>query len=137
MTSTLEWTGPLPQQTAETKPYWDAAASGTLLLQRCEDCTKFQYPYRGFCCHCWHGKISDYASSGDGVVWTHSTVYFNRSAGSTGEPYCVAVVEVEGGIRVVSNIVGIDPESVHIGMPVTVDFANASEGRAIPVFVPR
>jgi uncharacterized OB-fold protein len=137
MSKTLDWTGPVPQQTAETKPYWDAAAAGVLLLQRCEDCGKFQTPYRGFCCHCWHGDIRDFPSSGDGVVWSHSTVYSNRTAGSTGEPYCVAVVELEGGVRVVSNVIDVAPEEVRIGMPVAVTFARVDEELAIPVFRPR
>lgn len=137
MSITVEWSGPLPQQTVETEPYWDAAAEGTLLLQRCDDCTKFQYPYRGFCCHCWSDNVKDFPSSGEGVVWTQSAVYFNRSVGASGEPYSVGVVELEGGVRVISNIINVDPTEVHIGMPVSVTFARAANGQAIPVFEPR
>ena len=51
-------------------------------------------------------------------------------------PYCVALVTLEGGARLMTNVVGCDPESVHVGMRVQVDWEPISDGRALPVFRP-
>jgi uncharacterized OB-fold protein len=131
----LTWSGLMPTSTPETAPFWDACNRGVFLLQKCNACGKFQYHYRAHCCHCMSTDIADYESTGKGTVWTFSTVYKNANLGKGHGPYVVGMVELEGGTRVFGNILGIDPEEVHIGLPVEVAFSKSENGQHIPVFV--
>jgi hypothetical protein len=72
-------------------------------------------------------------------VWSHSTVRlsFWGKAFDDGLPYVVAIVELEEGVRMLSNVVGCPPERVTIGMPVSVTFDAVTPGTTLPRFVPR
>jgi uncharacterized OB-fold protein len=132
---THTWTGFVPARTPETDPFWDAANEGKLLLQRCPDCQKFQYHYRALCSHCWSDKIEDYPSNGRGKVWTYSVVMKNKTAGYTEKvPYVVALIELEGGMKVVNNVLTDDPEAVTFGTEVELTFGKTAQGQAIPLF---
>jgi uncharacterized protein len=133
---TFPWNGPIPTQCPETAPFWKACNDGRFLVQLCNQCGKSQYPYRAMCCHCWSSDIRDVAASGAGQVWSFSVVRKSRTAPfSTWGPYVVAVIELPEGVKVVSNVVGCDPDSVSIGMSVKLAFASAGERGNIPVFV--
>lgn len=136
MTTHVEvWTGFEPTTTPETAPFWNAANEGVFLIQSCPDCGKKQYHYRALCSHCWSDRIEDFPSSGRGTVWTFSVVYRNNTPGYTEKvPYVVGLVELEGGVKVVTNIVGADPESVTFGTPVEVVFERSASGQNIPLF---
>ncbi|GAA4013473.1 Zn-ribbon domain-containing OB-fold protein [Streptomyces plumbiresistens] len=132
---TPDWTGFVPVSTPETAPFWNACNEGVFLLQRCLDCGKTQYHYRALCCHCWSDRVEDFASSGQGTVWTYSVVYRNNTPGYSDKlPYVVGLVELEGGVRVFGNVVGGNPEDVTIGTRVEVTFAKAANGQMIPLF---
>lgn len=132
---TTTWTGFVPALTAETAPYWKAADDGVLLLQKCPDCGKVQYHYRALCSFCMSDRVEDFPSSGRGEVWTYSVVHRNATAGYVEKvPYVVGLVELEGGVKVVSNIVGGDPAEVTFGTKVEVVFAKSENGQAIPLF---
>jgi uncharacterized OB-fold protein len=131
------WKGPLPVESGETKPFWDACRRGTFLIQRCRTCERYQYHYRGFCCHCWTGEIEDIPVSGRGTVWSYTVIHRNRTPGFAERvPYVVALVELQEGVKVLSNVIDCDPESVRIGMPVRLTFVKATEQWHIPMFTP-
>ena len=136
----MAWERPLPTQSPETKPFWDAADQGRFVVQQCRSCGQFQFPYRGFCSHCWTPELEE-REARSGTVFTHSTIYRNDSPGFAQDvPYVAAVVRLDddrGGLMVQTNIVGCDPDSVHIGMPVEVVFVDMTEDRRIPMFTPR
>jgi len=128
---------PLPTLDVETRPFWEACKRHELLVQRCNDCGKFQYYPRAVCCHCLSTNLEYRKASGKGKVYTYSVVYINRAPGWDDKtPYVVAYVELEEGVRMMTNIVGCDPETVKIDMPVEVTFEDLSEEVALPVFKP-
>jgi uncharacterized OB-fold protein len=134
-TETATWTGFVPATTPETAPFWAAANEGKFLLQRCADCGKVQYHYRALCAHCMSDQVEDLPSHGRGTVWTYTVVYRNSTVGYTEKtPYVVALVELEGGVKVITNIVGGDPEAVTFGTEVELTFARTEAGQAIPLF---
>jgi len=134
-TETTPWTGWVPTTTPETEPFWRAANDSVFLLQKCPDCGKVQYHYRALCSFCWSESIEDYPSSGRGTVWTYSVVYRNSTPGYLEKvPYVVGLVELEGGVKVVTNIIGGDPEVVTFGTEVEVTFAKTEAGQNIPLF---
>jgi uncharacterized protein len=131
------WTGPIPSMSPETAPFWQGCDRGVFLVQRCQDCSKTQYHYRGFCAHCWSARVEDLPIQGKGKVWSYSVVAKNRSPAFAGwGTYVTALIEVPEGVKLIATLANCDPKAVKIGMPVTVAFAEARGGRKVPVFVP-
>ena len=132
-----EWNKPLPTIVGETKPYWDSCRQGKLLLQKCDRCKEYQFYPRGICADCWSTDIRWVQSSGKGKVWTFTVIYQNGTPGFAEEiPYVLALVELEEGVKMFTNIVECDPEEVKIGMPVEVTFVRATNQVTIPYFKP-
>lgn len=129
-------TRPLPAPDDITRPYWEAAARGELLIQECPACGHRQFYPRALCTSCaatpeWR------TSSGRGTVYTFTVIRQNYSEPFRSMmPYIVAMVELEEGPRLMSNITDCSPEEVSIGMPVEVWFEPLEEGLAIPLFRP-
>ena len=135
----MEWNAdkPLPVASGETKPFWDACKEGKFLIQKCKSCGEYQYHYRGFCSHCWVGEIEDVESKGYGSVWSFTVINRNRSPGFIDDvPYVVAMIEIEGGLKIISNVINCDPWKVYIGMPVKLTFTKVTEEWTFPMFEP-
>ena len=131
-----EWNKPLPTVVGETKPYWDSCRQGKLMLQRCGRCDEYQFYPRGICSHCWSTEVRWVESAGRGAVWTYTVTYQNRTPGFAGAPYVLALVELEEGVKMFTNVVDCDVGQVHIGMPVEVTFVKANEQITVPYFKP-
>ena len=132
-----EWNKPLPTISGETKPYWDHCRRGQLLVQKCDSCGEYQFYPRGICANCWSNDIQWITSSGKGTVWTFTVTYQNGTPGFAEDvPYVLALVALEEGVRMFTNIVECDPRSVTIGMPVEVTFVQATNQISVPYFKP-
>jgi len=132
-----DWKKPLPRISGETRPFWEACRRGELLIQKCNSCEEFQFYPRGICSNCWTTDIAWFKSSGRGTVWTYTVTYQNRTAGFAEEvPYILALVELEEGVKMFTNIVQCNPGDVAIGMPVEVTFVEASDRISVPFFTP-
>jgi uncharacterized OB-fold protein len=118
-------------------PFWQAAARGELHLPRCRHCGTLPWPPRRCCPACGRCTFEWIAASGAGVVHTFTVV---RQAAdpwlATRTPYAVAMIELEEGPRIMSNVVGCSVDQVHIGLPVRVAFVDAGDGLSLPVFTP-
>jgi uncharacterized OB-fold protein len=119
-----------PPVGAESGPFWEATRNGTLLVQWCTSCDRGIFYPRFFCPYCASGRAIVHAA----------TVEHNPAAtGATfshGEPYVVALVDLDEGVRMMTNIVGCAPEDVRPGMTVTVTWEPLSDGRQLPLFTP-
>ena len=124
---------PLP--TPETQPYWDGCAAGELRLQRCTHCDTFFFPPRPFCPDCLSGDVVWEPLSGRGTL--HTYVINHRAAPGFEAPYAIAVVQLEEGPRLMSNIVDVPqtPEALQLDMALEVDFEQRGDV-AVPVFRP-
>jgi len=131
----------LPVPDVETSNYWKAAAEGRLVIKHCNACGRnFFYP-RSACPHCWSTDTTWMLSAGLGTVYTFTVVHQNDLPPFRDRvPYVVAVVELAEGVRMTTNIEGVDPEAVVCGMPVRVSFRSEARSEddsvALPVFVP-
>jgi uncharacterized OB-fold protein len=127
---------PKPGYDWETRAYWEGAARGELVLQRCKGCQTVQHRPRALCVSCLDGEIEHFVASGRGTVHTFTITNQNMAPGfREALPYVMAYVELEEGPRLLTDIVGCEPDQVRIGMPVRVDFAPADE-IAVPRFRP-
>ncbi len=118
-----------------TEPFWAGAAEGRFLIKRCRSCGRaFFYP-RPFCPHCWSQDVDWQDASGRGTVYTWSVVRRNDLPPfSERVPYVTAIVELEEGPRVMTNIVDTDLADVRIGMEVEAVFRPLGESLTYPVF---
>ena len=127
---------PAPVPEPEAAEYWAAARQGRLLVQKCEDCGHFQLYPRPFCLEC-RGPVSWVEASGRGVVHSFTVIRQNHSRPFRDwMPYVVALVDLEEGPRLMTNVVGVDPDDVTIGMPVRARFEVVSDEAGIALFEP-
>jgi hypothetical protein len=127
---------PAPVPDAITAPFWEGCAQRELRIQECRACRFRWLPGSVVCPHCWSDAVTWVASAGDGTVVTFAV--YHRSYHPAFQPlvpYVVAVVELAEGPRLVSNVVGVAPERVRVGMRVRVGFQSIGE-TALPVFRP-
>ncbi|MGH7320739.1 MAG: Zn-ribbon domain-containing OB-fold protein [Candidatus Rokuibacteriota bacterium] len=128
---------PLPDVTAESRPYWDGCRRHELRLQRCRACGVFQHYPRGVCGTCWSTDLAWQPSSGRGTVYTFTVTHRSQAPGFKDElPFVLAYVELEEGVQMLTNLVDCDPARVTIGMPVQVTFEDVSPEVSIPRFQP-
>jgi uncharacterized OB-fold protein len=127
----------LPTIEDESRPFWDAAREGRFLIARCGSCGRAHHYPRPFCPYCWSEDVSWEDASGRATLYTYSTVHVNDLAPFAERlPYVAAVVDLEEGPRVMTNIVDCDPSSLRIGMALEVDFRQLTPEITAPVFRP-
>jgi uncharacterized OB-fold protein len=118
--------------------YWEGAARGELLIQRCDSCERFQFPPSVVCEQCQSRELTPTKVSGRGSLYARTVLHqaFHPAfVGST--PYTVALVELDDapGVRVLTNIVNADPGQLRAGDPLEVTF-EARGDVALPQFRP-
>ncbi len=125
---------PLP--TPETKHFWDGTAAGELRLQRCDDCSNVYFPPRPFCPSCASRHVSVFRGSGKATLYSY--VIHHRPVPGFTPPYAIAVVTLEEGPRMMSNIVGCPqtPEALELDMPLEVAFEMLDDKITLPLFRP-
>ncbi len=133
-----EYTKPVPSPDHVTGEFWAAAKRRKLLIQHCEDCGARQSLPQPCCRSCLSEKIRWLEASGRGTVYSYTTIHRPPSPRFEGDvPYTLALVELEEGVRLLSNIIGIPPEDVRVDMPVEVVFDDISPAISLPRFRPR
>jgi uncharacterized OB-fold protein len=130
---TMNPTKAVPQPTPETQPFWDGCAAGELRLQRCRPCDAFYFPPRAFCPRCLSDDVAWEATSGRGTL--HTYVINHRAAPGFEPGYAIAVVELDEGPRMMTNVVGVPntPDDLVLDMPLVVAFEDRGDLR-LPVF---
>ena len=126
---------PLPRPTALSRPHWDGCREGKLRVQRCDDCGHHVFIPQPVCTRCLGAKLSWVESSGLGTVYSYTTVHRPQQPGFA-VPYVVAIVELDEGFHMLTNLVECRPEDVEIGMPVVATFQAVSDEITLPYFKP-
>lgn len=127
---------PLPEPTPETAHFWEGTRAGELRLQRCDECDHVYFPPRPFCPACASRSVSVFAASGRGRL--DSYVISHRPHKAMEAPYAIALVALEEGPRLMSNIVECDqtPEALQLDMPLEVVFEAQNDDITLPLFRP-
>jgi uncharacterized OB-fold protein len=129
---------PIPTPTLETAPYWEGCRRHQLRIQRCSNCQRYQFFPRIYCSKCFSEQIEWVNASGRAKVLSFTIVRRPVSPAFANEiPYIVALVTLEEGPQMMTNIVECAPEEVTIGLPVEVVFEDRSDQISIPQFRPR
>lgn len=119
-----------------TEPFWQAAKEGRLVAAQCGECQTFRMPPTPFCPNCQSQNTQWPQLTGRGTVYSYAVCKRSPFPGVEDFVYIPAVIELDDatGIRLVSNLVDIDPTVVRIGMAVTVDWNPIAEGWQQPIF---
>jgi uncharacterized protein len=126
---------PHPAMNQDSAYFWEGARAGQLLIQRCIECATLRHPARAACSACGSLRWDTVASTGEGSVYSY-VVYHHPPSPGFEVPYVVALIDLDEGVRMVSNVIGIAPAEVTIGMRVSVEFVATDEELTLPMFRP-
>jgi len=128
---------PEPPITDVSAPFWEATRDKRLLVQRCARCDAWVWYPRSACTKCMSDSLHWTQVDGRGTVYAAS-VHHRPGVAEMKErvPYVVALVELDEGVRLLTNVVDCDPESVHVGQSVMLTWEELSDGRHLPIFKP-
>jgi uncharacterized OB-fold protein len=126
---------PAPIVTEDSASFWDAADEGRLVAQRCAVCGRLRHPPRPMCPECRSLEVELATLSGRGVVYSYALLHHPQHP-SFEYPVLAALIDLDEGIRVVSNLVGIEPDDIRIGLSVQVEFVATDGDHQVPVFRP-
>lgn len=124
---------PVPSWERESSRFWAAAADGRLELQYCPACAQFVHYPRRRCPRCLSPRLEWRVSGGRGVIYSVTIVH--RPLDEASKPHVVALIDLDEGVRLMSELVDCPPERIAIGHRVEVRFARRGD-RTVPVFVP-
>jgi uncharacterized OB-fold protein len=130
-----EYLKPLPKPTPTSRPFWEAAKRHELKIQHCGACGKYVYYPRDRCPHCFADQLAWKQVSGRGKVYSYTVVRRASARSFADAPYVLAIVQLDEGPRLTSNIVA-PPEKVRVEMPVTVFFDDVTPEHTLVKFKP-
>ena len=124
-----------PRPTNVSAPFWEACREDKLRIQQCQSCANFQFYPRIMCSHCGSRSLEWQAVSGQGKIASFTVVRRGVSAAYEG-PYVVALIDLDEGPRMMSQILTDNPDgaALRVGAPVTAIFENWSEETKVALF---
>ena len=133
----MSYDKPLPKINADNQPFWDGCRKHELRFQKCSLCGHVRWPPSGLCPRCHALEASWLISRGLGRVYTFGVYHTAYHPGFAADlPYTVAVVALDEGPRLLTNIVDCRPDEVRCEMPVEVAWEDLDNGTTLPKFRP-
>ena len=126
---------PRPAQSHDNAFFWQGVAAGELRIQRCTACRALRHPPGPMCPHCQSLDWDTIVSAGLGHVFSY-VIAHHPPVPPFSYPNAIALIELDEGTRLVSNLVGIAPADVAIGMRVRVEFTRVDDELVLPLFRP-
>lgn len=124
---------PITKGIAET--FWTSLKDRKFMIQSCTDCTKQIFYPRVVCPHCGGSHVEYAEHEGTGEIYSFSVTHRTRLPGFKDEvPYVLALVDIDGGGRMMTNIIDCDPNEVQIGAKVKIAFTDVTEEITLPHF---
>ena len=117
-----------PRISADTKMFWEGCKEHKLEIQRCKKCGKLRWPAAFLCPDCLSSETEMQEMSGDGTLYSYVT--FQKAFHPSVQdklPYTVGVIELEGGVRIISNIVDCEPEQLACNKKVKMKWMDCEE----------
>jgi len=124
-----------PPVSPTTLAFWDATRDKRFLVQWCTDCQKAIFFPREVCPVCLGSSLEWRESNGRGRVYSFTVEHKPQNPNLEG-PYTVALIDLDEGVRMMSNVIDCDPDQVSVGMPVAIAWEALSDGRHLPMFAP-
>jgi len=115
--------------------WWEGIERGELLIQKCAKCGTLRHPPRPMCPQCQSTEWTGQKSKGRGTIYSYTVLHYPKFPGYE-FPLVCALVELEEGTRIVTNLEGVAPGDVKIGTPVVLSIENVDDDLKLPVFRP-
>lgn len=126
--------GPVPHASSHlSAPFWESCAYGELRYQRCEACGLANFPPTEQCRQCLSARVRWERSAGLGEIYSWTVVHRPVTA-EFAPPYAPAIVTLDEGYQMLTNVVGVAPEQLEIGMRVRVQFHAVGPDVTLPYF---
>jgi len=119
----------------DNKWWWEGADQGKCLIQRCKSCNTLRHPPRPMCGECQSVEWDSIESTMEGEVFSFVEMHYPKFPGYP-YPLLCAVISLKEGTRIVSNLMGVKPEDVYIGMKVQGKVEQVDEKTSLPQFYP-
>jgi uncharacterized OB-fold protein len=127
----------IPIPDSDSAVYWEAAHRHEFLLQRCGSCEKFRFYPRSHCPYCFSGSFEWRQPLGRGTVYSYTIIHKTPAPGFRDKvPYVLALIDLAEGVRMMTNIIECEPETVEIGMSVEIAFEDINDAISLPQFRP-
>ena len=126
---------PSPIVTDDSAVFWDAAAEARLVAQRCAACGVLRHPPRPMCAHCNSLEIDVVELAGTGTLYSYAILHHPQNPAFT-YPVLAALIDLDEGVRMVTNLTDVDKDDIRIGMRVSVHYVPTASGPTVPVFRP-
>ena len=126
---------PRPGITHDNRFFWEGVDQGRLLIQRCASCQALRHPPGPMCPACQSLEWDALEASGRGSVYSF-VVAHHPPVPPFEYPHAIGLIELEEGTRLISNLIGVDPRDVYVGMPVEVEFVRVDDELVLPQFRP-
>jgi len=126
----------LPAPDDASRPFFDAAREGRLVLQRCSACGTWMYPVRPRCVECFSDRVEWSEASGKGTLYSFAIVHTPYAGFEDEVPYDISTIDLDEGVRITATVVDCANEELRIGMPVEVVFHRLSDEVTVPKFRP-
>ena len=137
MTETADYQKPIPIPDEASKPFFDGARQHRLMIQQCSACGAVMWPVKSHCDKCLSASVTWVQASGKATLYTFALMHQIYHPGFAAEvPYNIAQVDLEEGLRILTNIVGCPNADLQIGMPLEVTFEDISDEVTLPKFTP-
>lgn len=126
----------LPQPTPETEHFWVGTKNNELLLQKCGSCSSVYFPPQPFCPDCTSSDVNIIPASGNATLYSYCISHVSIPGFEA--PYSIAVVQLDEGPRMMTNVVGCPqtPEALILDMPLVVIYEKQNEEITLPLFQP-
>ena len=111
--------------------YWRRmSAHYRLIGSRCPECKEIYFPPRTYCPHCSSENENEYPLSRKGRIIAATQIHVAPTGFELQVPYVMAIIELEEGVCLTSQVVGINPEAITPGMRVKATFRRLGSGSA-------
>ena len=131
----LSYNKSIPNQGNHTKPFWEGAKNGQLMLPRCVDCNRVHWYPRHICPNCHSTNLEWIEGSGEGSIHTYAVQHMAFGPWAEEVPFVTAYIDLKEGDRMLTVLRGVDatkPEDIQVGAAVKVEFEQANDDTFIP-----
>lgn len=135
MTQNIDNKKPIPIPDEASKLFFDGAREHRLMLQKCVACGTVMWPVKPRCTNCLSTDVAWTQASGKGTLYSFTLMHQVFHPGfASAVPYNIAEVDLEEGLRIITNVVGCPNSALQIGMPLEVTFEDVSDEVTLPKF---
>lgn len=133
----MSYKKPLPRPNPDSRPFWDACRKHKFQFQKCAQCGSMRWPPAFICPHCHSGEYRWVEVSGRGKIYTYAVIHrAYRPEFADDLPYVTAIIELEEGVRMLSNIIECDPARLACDMDVELVWDDITGEFSLPKFKP-